>query len=345
MSPKRAVLIGLGMVAGTHAKALAEASGACLHGVFARSPDKAARFADDHGSPRVYATLDEIVADRDLDFAILVTPPDARIDIVDRLAAAGLPVLMEKPVERDTARAEQIVGLLEAAGLPCGVTLQHRMRGAALALKQTLDSGALGEIAMVDLRVPWWRDQAYYDEPGRGTYARDGGGVLLTQAIHTLDLMLHLCGPVTSVTALTATTRLHRMEAEDFAAAGVLFANGAPGAVMATTAQYPGAGEEIVIATDRATARLAGDSLTIHWRDGRVEETSGSSATGGGADPMAFTHAWHQAVIEDFAAALTGNRPPAITGRDALAVHRLIDAIALSSAQGRRVTLKENTHG
>lgn len=336
MRPLNAVLIGLGMVADTHAHALADATGARLHGVYARRREQAEDFATRHEGPKVYGGLEDIAGDEALDFAVLVTPPDARLKIVQRLAEAGLPVLMEKPVERDAVRARVIVETCEAAGVPCGVTLQHRMRPAAMALKARLPE--MGRIGSVDVRVPWWRDQAYYDAPGRGTYARDGGGVLITQAIHTLDLMLHLCGPVTAVQALTATT-LHRMEAEDFATAGLVFASGAAGAVMATTAQFPGAAEEIVINAENASARLAGDHLTLHWHDGRIEETGGTAATGGGADPMAFTHAWHQAVIEDFAEAIRQGRAPAITGRSALAVQELIDAIARSSRVGRRIEM------
>ncbi|WP_428928077.1 Gfo/Idh/MocA family protein [Marinibacterium sp. SX1] len=341
MRPRNAALIGLGMVADTHAHALRDAGAARLHGVMARDADKARAFADRHGQPRVYEDLDALAADEELDFVILLTPPDARQDIIRTLAAAGLPVLMEKPVERDTGRAEAIVTLMDEAGLACGVTLQHRMRPAALDLQARLAAGQLGRIGSVDIRIPWWRDQSYYDSPGRGTYGRDGGGVLITQAIHTLDLALHLCGHVTGVQALTATTRLHELEGEDFATAGLRFASGAVGSVMATTAQFPGASEEIVINCERASARLAGDHLVLHWRDGRIEEIGGSGTTGGGgADPMAFTHAWHQAVIEDFATALADDRPPAITARSALAVHRLIDAIAASSRQGRQIPLQ-----
>ncbi len=337
MKPLNAVLIGLGMVADTHARALADASGARLHGVHARRGDTARAFAQRHGGPKVYGTLDEIADDDALDFAILVTPPDARLEIVQKLVGAGLPVLMEKPIERDASRAKAIVAICDAAGLPCGVTLQHRMRPAARALKARLTN--MGRIGGVDVRVPWWRDQVYYDAPGRGTYARDGGGVLITQAIHTLDLTLHLCGPVRAVQALTATT-LHRMESEDFATAGLVFATGAAGSVMATTAQFPGAAEQIVINAEHGSARLSGDHLTLHWRDGRIEEIGGASATGGGADPMAFTHAWHQAVIEDFADAVRQGRAPAITGRSALAVQELIDAIVRSSREGRRIDME-----
>ncbi len=335
-----AVLVGLGMVADTHARALADADGAILHGVYARRGDQAAAFADRHGDVRTYDTITAIAADPQVDFVILLTPPDARLDIVRTLTEAGKPLLMEKPIERDAARAEEIVAICETADVSCGVTLQHRMRAAAMALKARLDAGDLGRIGTVDIRVPWWRDQSYYDAPGRGTYARDGGGVLITQAIHTLDLMLHLCGPVAAVQALAATSTLHDLEAEDFATAGLRFENGAAGAVMATTTQFPGTVEEIVINADKASARLVGDTLTLHWRDDRIEEIAGASETGGGADPMAFSHGWHQAVIEDFATALRAQRPPAITGRSALAVHRLIDAIAASSRSGQRVRLK-----
>ncbi|MEM8729603.1 MAG: Gfo/Idh/MocA family oxidoreductase [Pseudomonadota bacterium] len=345
MSAHRVVLIGLGMVADTHAHALAAAANATLHGVFARRIPQARDFAQAHGQPHVYETLDAVCTDTDVDFALLVTPPDARLEIVKALVAARIPVLMEKPVERDTVRATQIVDLCDNAGVPCGVTLQHRMRSAAQALRARLADGTLGEIGSIDVRIPWWRDQGYYDAPGRGTYARDGGGVLLTQAIHTLDLMLDLCGPVRQVQALTATSRLHALEAEDFATGGLVFESGAVGAVTASTTHYPGGTEEIVINATRASARLAGDHLVLHCRDGRVEEIGGASQTGGGADPMAFTHAWHQAVIEDFAAALSEHRAPAITGRSALAVHRLIDAMVLSSRAGRAVVLEGDDHG
>ena len=343
MTALNAVLIGLGMVADTHARALADAKGARLHGIYARRPEQAEAFTARHGGARIYDDITAIAADPQVDFVIILTPPDARLEIVQSLTTAGKPLLLEKPIERDTIRADEIVTLCEAAGLPCGVTLQHRMRAAAQALKAQLDAGDLGQIGTVDVRIPWWRDQSYYDAPGRGTYARDGGGVLITQAIHTLDLMLHLCGPVAAVQALTANSTLHDLEAEDFATAGLLFRNSAAGSVMATTTQFPGAAEEIVINAERASARLVGDRLTLHWRDGQVEEIAGASETGGGADPMAFSHGWHQAVIEDFAAALRDNRPPAITGRSALAVHRLIDAIAASSRSGQRVELKGDT--
>jgi predicted dehydrogenase len=181
--------------------------------------------------------------------------------------------------------------------------------------------------------VRWWRPQSYYDEPGRGTLARDGGGVLLTQAIHTLDLALSLLPAVVEVTAYTATSALHRMETEDSAAGAARLANGALVALDATTASYPGFPERIEIIGTRGTAVLTAGLLDVYHADGRRETAGEAQATGGGADPMAFTHDAHRAVHVEFLDALDARRPPVNSGRSALAAHRVIDALLASSRQ------------
>jgi predicted dehydrogenase len=190
------------------------------------------------------------------------------------------------------------------------------------------------------LTVPWWRPQAYYEEPGRGTLAQDGGGVHITQAIHSLDLTLSLAGPVARVAALAGTSRMHRMETEDSVGAGWQFANGAVGGLLATTALYPGGAETLTLGCERAVATLSGGTLTVSWLDGRVE-TYGDppGAAGGGADRMAFPSDWHQGLIADFVDAVQAGRDPQSNGRTALQVHRLIDALLLSSRDGRAVDL------
>lgn len=335
------VLIGTGMVGDMHANAIATSdTGLRLTGVLSRQHATAQAFADRHGPGiGVYDDIASVIADPDIGFVILATPPDARAEFVAALSSAGIAILMEKPLERDTARARALVETCESAGVPLGAVLQHRMRPAVLDLLARVRAGDLGRIASVELRVPWWRDQSYYDAPGRGSYARDGGGVLITQGIHTIDLMGLLCGPVIRVQAITATTALHRMEAEDFTAAALVFASGAVGSLMASTSHYPGGPDEIILNGTRASAQLSATSLTIHTRSGDTEVIAGTGATGGGGDPMAFTSDWHRAVIEDFAAALAQNRAPAITGRSALAAQELIDAIVMSSRQGRAVDL------
>jgi predicted dehydrogenase len=243
---------------------------------------------------------------------------------------------MEKPIERDLTAATRLVETCEAASVPLGIVFQHRARAGSLALKAAIDAGALGQIATVDMRVPWWRDQSYYDAPGRGTYARDGGGVMISQAIHTLDLAIWLLGPVVSVRAMMQRTPLHDLEAEDWAGALLELERGAVGVLMATTAAYPGAAETLEIQGTKAHAHLGSGVLTLTHLDGATETFGATGATGGGADPMAFTHDWHQSVIEDFAQSIANGTPPMVPAREALRTHALIEAMQTANRTGAK---------
>ena len=225
--PVRLVLIGLGMATRPHLDALSDPGcGAEVAGIYNRSRARSETVAQACGY-RIFDSLEEIAKDPSVEAVIIATPPDQRTEIVGMMAKAGKHVLMEKPVERTVSAAQALVEICERHTVHLGIVLQHRFRAGSRRLRTLVETGALGEIGLVRVEVPWWRGQDYYDQPGRGTYARDGGGVLISQAIHTLDLMLHLAGPVAFVQALCATTSLHRMEAEDFATAGVRFASGA----------------------------------------------------------------------------------------------------------------------
>ncbi|MFC4671578.1 Gfo/Idh/MocA family protein [Seohaeicola nanhaiensis] len=336
----RLALIGLGMATKPHLEGLDELRGRVdVSGVFNRTRAKAEAVQDRFGFP-VFDSLDAVAADPGTDGVIIATPPNQRAEIVAMMARAGKHVLMEKPIERTLTGAQDMVALCEAAGVTLGIVFQHRFRAGALRLRQLLAEGALGELALARAEIPWWRGQDYYEVPGRGTLARDGGGVLISQAIHVLDLMLSLTGPAQTVQALTATTRMHRMETEDFATAGIRFANGAVGSVVATTATYPGGQESIVLDGTLGTATLQGGTLSVVWRDGRTESVGESAGTGGGADPMAFPCDWHRDLIEDFARAISTGGAPAIPGREALRVHALIDAMVRSGASGAQVTVE-----
>ncbi len=325
-------VIGLGMATKPHLDALAELRGKVnVSGVFNRTRAKAEAVSESFGFP-VFGSIDVIAADPNTDGVLVATPPNQRAAIVTKMAAAGKHILMEKPIERTLQAAKDIVAECEAHDITLGIVFQHRLRQASLRLRTLIEQGALGDLGLVRAEIPWWRDQAYYDVAGRGTYARDGGGVLISQAIHVMDLMLSLTGPAKSVQALTATTRLHDMESEDFATAGIVFANGAVGSVVATTATYPGEQERLVLDGTKGTAVLNGGQLTVTWRDGRTESVGDMSGTGGGADPMAFPCDWHRDVIEDFARAIHDKRQSSITGREALRVHALIEAMTRSSA-------------
>lgn len=335
----RTALIGLGMVAGTYAKALTDTAGnITLKGVFARSPESRKAFITDHAPKAIeYTSIEEIAADDELDFVIVATPPNARAEIVQTLAKAGKPILMEKPVERTLSNAQELCLICEKSDVPLGIVFQHRKRPAAMQFKSMIEAGDFGGLRMAEISIPWWRPQSYYDEPGRGTYARDGGGVMISQAIHTMDLALSLTGPVDSVIAMATQSGLHQMESEDFVTAGLRFANGAVGQLFATTAAYPGRGDCIVLHFDKVAVTLEGNALQLAWQDGRCETLGEQAATGGGADPMAFTHDWHKAVIEDFAQSLAQGRAPMVTAREALGVHALIEAITQSAKTGQQM--------
>ena len=329
----RIAVVGLGMAVTPHAQSLRDlASRVEVAGAFSPTAARRAAFAARFAFP-VTADLDALVADPSIDAAMILTPPRTHLPLVERFAAAGKHILLEKPLEADTPRAEAVVAACDRAGVLLGVVLQHRFRPAARALDARLRAGDLGDIAAASVHVPWWRPQSYYDEPGRGTVARDGGGVLITQAIHTLDLFLSLTPPVSEVAAFAGTTRLHRMETEDIACAALRFENGALGTLQATTARYPGFAERIEVVGTKGTAELAAGKVDFWWQDGRTESIGETAMLGGGADPMAFTNEAHRAVLDEFLDAIDGRRAPSNSGNAALLVHDLIDAVLDSSRE------------
>lgn len=333
-------VVGTGMAAKPHALALRDLSDRiAVRGVYSRTAERRAAFCAEHGFAEA-ASIEALADDPDVRAVIVITPPNQRAELVERFAKAGKHILMEKPVERTSEAARAIVETCEKAGVQLGIVFQHRFRQASQVLARLVSSGDLGAIGLARASVPWWREQSYYDEPGRGTYERDGGGVLISQAIHTLDLMLSITGPVAEVQAVAGTTPFHAMEAEDFVAGGLRFENGAMGSVMATVSAFPGEAESITLDCEKGAAHLQSGTLTINWRDGRTE-TFGEAAegTGGGADPMAFPFDWHRDLIADFVDAVRAGRPPAVTGRDALKVHDLIDALVASSRERRAVEI------
>ncbi len=339
MAKQRVALVGLGMAVTPHAKSLLDLKDRV--DVVAWSPSTQRRETFGKAYPFAFAdSLDALLADPALDAVAILSPPNTHLDLVQRVAAAGKHILLEKPLEISMARAEALVACAAEAGVTLGVVLQHRFRPAGERLKTIIDEGRLGALVNCSTSIRLWRPQSYYDEPGRGVRARDGGGVLITQGIHTLDLMLSLAGPIAEVTGYAMTSPVHRMETEDMVAAAVRFANGAIGVIDATTAAFPGAAERIDLVGKKGTASLAGTSLVVQWQDGTREEHGADGSAGGtGADPMAFPHDYHRAVWTDFLDAIAAGREPRVTGADALNVHRLIDALIATSATGKPVSV------
>ena len=329
-------LIGLGMATAPHMmslRELEESGRVRIIGGHAPSATRRDDFTARWDAP-VFAEQAALLAAPGLDLVLVLTPPGAHLPVAHAAIAAGKHILVEKPIELTVARGEALAAAAEAAGVRCGVCLQHRFRPAALRLKAALASGALGKPLSASASIRWWRDDAYFAQPGRGTMARDGGGVLLTQAIHTLDLLLHLMGPVRDAAGFAVTSPLRKIDTEDVATAALRFENGAIGVLDATSVARPGFPERIEIAGTSGSAVLAAHRLELHGMDGAPPEVFGQEGSGGGgADPMAFDHGPHRALITEMLDAIEQGREPSNSARSALPVQRLIEAVLADSAR------------
>jgi len=284
--------------------------------------------------------LEDILEDTRVKAVLVLTPANTHLEIVQRVARAGKHILVEKPLEIDFRRANALVDVCSSCGVTLAVMLQHRLHESALSLRTLLKTGELGELVSATASIRWWRPQSYYDEAGRGTLARDGGGVLITQAIHTLDLLLSFTGLPRRVTGLASTSAIHQMECEDTAMALLHYASGAIATVQATTAAYPGFAERIELNCTRGTATLEAGELQVAFASGKTLTLGARQITGGGANPMNFDHAAHRTVLKDFIRAVQGGTTPAVTGQSALRVQQVIEAIMTSSKTGAAVDLQ-----
>lgn len=334
----RVGVVGAGQACAPHLQSLQDLQAELeLAWVIGRDAERLAALELPVGT-RTSTRLEDLLEDKTVRAVLVLTPPNTHLDIVRRVAGAGKHVLVEKPLEVSLDKAQQLVESCEREGVKLAVMLQHRMREAARALAQLVAGGTLGELVSASASVRWWRPQAYYDEPGRGTLARDGGGVLMTQAIHTLDLLLCLTGMPDTVNAMASTSAMHRMECEDTVAAVLHYPNGAIGSMDATTAAYPGFPERISLNFTKGSATLEAGEFHAELLDGRTFHAGTRQASGSGANMMAFDHQAHRAVLQDFVAAIRNHTEPAVTGRSALQVHRLIAAMMASSGSGATVS-------
>jgi predicted dehydrogenase len=320
-------IVGLGNALAPHANAILELNDRVrvVHAV-ARDEARRRNAAERYG----FSTSDNLpaaIADPRVDAVMILTPTNSHLDIAEAAFAAGKHVLCEKPLEVTVARAERLVSSGRHADRRLAIMLQLRFRAASQRLKMLLETGALGEIQAATMTVPWWRPQSYYDEPGRGVKARDGGGVLMIQAIHTLDLFRWFVGIGLVEAAMARTTLLHKMETEDYVTALVRLGNNAPGTIIATVAAFPGGAERIMVIGSKGTAMMEGGNLRVSFLDGTEDVVQDVGGSGSGSGFMQFSHAPHKAVIGDFLDAIEQGRDPAIPGEEALATQRVIDAI------------------
>jgi predicted dehydrogenase len=332
-------IIGLGLAVKPHARALRELGERVqVIGGYSPTPERRREFERTYALPSV-GSREALLADPRVEAVLILTPPRSHAELAIEAARAGKHVLLEKPIDVTFERAREVVDAVEQAGRKLGVVFQYRFRPGTVTLRKLIAEDGLGELLSVSASIRWWRPPEYYAQPGRGMLARDGGGVLLTQSIHTLDVMLHLAGPVQRVAAMCRTSPLRKIDTEDIGCAAVQFGNGAMGVVDATTVAYPGYPERIDLAGTQGSAVLEAERLEVHRQGHEILRVEGALAGGGGADPMAFSHAPHRRLIEDFLDAVETGREPMSSGRSALAVHGLIDAMLRSAQGGAAVTV------
>jgi len=317
-------IVGCGMIANFHAKAIAEIEGAKLIGGCDTRPESAERLAAEHGC-KAFAGLGDLLQDSRIGIVTICTPSGAHAEPALAAIRAGKHVIVEKPLEITINKCDEIIAAADQAGVVVSTIFPSRFHESAQLIKTAVDAGRFGRLTMGDAYVKWYRTQEYYDSGAwRGTWALDGGGALMNQAVHSVDLLLWLMGPVKSVRATAALIAHERIEVEDTVVATLEFESGALGVIEASTAVYPGMLKRIEIHGNAGTAIMeeedikAWDFATPTEEDEALKKRmAGKTETGGGAsDPAAIGHHGHRMQFENVLAAIEQGRQPLIDGRE-----------------------------
>lgn len=354
-------ILGCGVIGPHHARAIAGLESAELVAVADVVPELAESLASEYGcSP--CAGLEEMLSGVDLDAVCVCTPSGMHAEDAITALEAGKDVVIEKPVDVTLRAADRLLEVQRVTGGKVAVVSQHRFDPAAQAVHEAVGRGDFGRLTSGSAEVRWWRSQSYYDSGGwRGTWELDGGGVLINQAIHSIDLLQWLMGPVDEVIAYTGLLAHERIEVEDTAVAILKFASGALGTIVATTAAYPGLTATISVHGDRGSAIIDDDALVYFHAagDGQEGDAYGAggrenqaeevlerygeveSGPGAGADPGSLSMA-HRDQIQDFVEAVREGREPSVNleeGRKPLAI---IQGIYESARTGSPVRIQES---
>jgi predicted dehydrogenase len=337
-------IVGCGMISEFQARAIQALPDARLTGFYNRTPAPARRRSEQFGAP-VFESLEDLLVAQDVDAVSICTPSGAHLEPALAAFRARKHVMIEKPLEVTLERVDELLRAADAAGVVIGAIFPRRFQDASRALKLAIDHGRFGRIVLADAHIKWFRSQEYYDGGGwRGTWKLDGGGALMNQGIHGIDLLQWLLGGVEQVSAFTATLAHDRIEVEDTAAVAVRFRNGALGTIEGTTGSWPGTKIRLEVHGSRGSVVLE-DEVITHWRFDpelpgdadvrlRLGPREGLSA-GGSTDPKAISFEGHRRQFDDFVRAIRTGTRPACSGADARAAVALITAIYRSAREGR----------
>ncbi len=340
-------VVGCGMIASFHAKAIADIDGAELVACTDARKESAEKFGAAENCSS-YDTLDAMLADPKVDIVTICTPSGAHMEPAVAAAKAGKHVIIEKPLEITLERCDAIIDACNESGVVCSAIFPSRFHHSSQILRKAVDEKKFGQLAIANAYVKWFRTQEYYDSGAwRGTWNMDGGGALMNQAIHSVDLLAWLMGDVTSITAHTATVAHERIEVEDVAVATLKFANGALGTIEASTAAYPGYLKKIELYGSKGSAVLEEEDIKV-WDFAdpskadadMLKEMAGKTQTGGGAaDPTAIGHHGHTEQFRDVIKAIEGKTSPAIDGPSGRRSVEIILAIYAAAESGQAISL------
>ncbi|HEY1465397.1 MAG TPA: Gfo/Idh/MocA family oxidoreductase [Terriglobales bacterium] len=335
-------LIGAGNITDTHARAALAIPGVELAAIYGENAEKVQRLCKEHGGAP-YTDFQKFLAHRPMTFVVIGSP--SGIHAVQGIEAArrGLHVLTEKPIDISTQQTDILIAETKKASVKLGVIYQDRFKPGIIFFKQLFTSGKLGKPILADARVKWYRPPEYYNQSRwRGVTSVDGGGALMNQGIHTIDLLLWLLGDVTAVQAQMKSA-LHKIESEDTLTALLEFANGTMGTLIATTSVYPGYPRRLELSGSEGTIILENDrviqvDLRTPLDQPFAEEEADKNPSA--SSPLISDVRGHKAVMEDFVRAIETGSHPACDGEEGRRSVALVEAIYEAARTGKRVLLR-----
>jgi len=339
----RAGILGTGAIANKHAQAYRNIGfeiAACSN----KTESRGREFAQRWGATFV-SDYKELCHDPGLDFVDVCTFPDFHLQPVEACAEIGRAIQVQKPIATNLEAARQMIDISRAAGITFGVVSQHRFDDATIFLKRALAAGRLGRLLEADAYVKWFRSNEYYSRPIKGSWHTEGGGALINQAIHQVDVLLYLAGPIASVTGTWQLGARHKIESEDIVNALLSYQSGATGVIQAATAFWPGYTERVELHGTRGTAIISGDRLTA-WEV--LDDTEANQAdpaplaqniASGSSDPMAIGVTTFERQFQDFADAIRQHREPLVSGEEGYRALEVVLGVYQSCREHRAITL------
>lgn len=341
-TPLRLAIVGSGGIAQTHVEAIRLLPDARLAAVHSRNPEKARELAAPSGA-KVFATLDALLTSGEVDAILVATPSGAHAEAVIPALRAGKHVLCEKPLEISTERVASMIAAAKEAKLILGGFFPLRNGAGARTIREAVDQNRFGRLTFLSARVKWWRNQEYYSASSwRGTWELDGGGALMNQGIHAVDLLQWLGGKVKEASAFSDALAHPGLKVEDTLAACLRFENGALGTIEAGTSCHPGLDVSVEVSGDRGTAILINDRIEF-WRfaeelpaDEAIRKgEAGGQIRGGSSDPRAISCEGHRQQIAEFCRAIRGEAAAVIDGAEAGKAVAIVEAIYRSTHSGK----------